>query len=162
MLADRGAPVLLTAGAAGRRPAGGPRRGSSALDARRGWHGRRCAAPPAAEPAGEPGLRDVHLGLDRPAQGGGGAAPGVVRLVRGDDYARLRRRTRSSCSWRRIAFDASTLEIWGALLNGGRLVVAAAGRAVARRSWAALLARHGVTTLWLTAGLFHQMVERAA
>jgi amino acid adenylation domain-containing protein len=57
-----------------------------------------------------------------------------------------------------FSFDASTFEIWGALLNGGRLVVPPPGD-LSLADLAALLARHGVTVLWLTAGLFHQMVE---
>ena len=55
-------------------------------------------------------------------------------------------------------FDAATFEIWGALLNGARLVVFGGDR----RSLPALgevIAREGVTTLWLTAGLFHLVVE---
>ncbi|HUM02520.1 MAG TPA: amino acid adenylation domain-containing protein [Thermoanaerobaculia bacterium] len=55
-------------------------------------------------------------------------------------------------------FDASTFEIWGALLNGGRLVLYPD-----RRFDPALLAetlrRHRVSTLWLTASLFNRIVE---
>ncbi|RKI05864.1 amino acid adenylation domain-containing protein, partial [Corallococcus praedator] len=54
------------------------------------------------------------------------------------------------------AFDASTLEIWGALLNGARLVLAPPGELSLARI-AETLARHRVTTLWLTAALFEQM-----
>ena len=38
---------------------------------------------------GEPGLRHLHLGLDRPAQGRLRAAPRIVRLVKQTNYARL-------------------------------------------------------------------------
>ena len=57
-----------------------------------------------------------------------------------------------------ISFDASTFEIWGALLNGGCLVIFPASTASAEElgDW---LSQHDVTTLWLTAGLFHQMME---
>ncbi len=47
-----------------------------------------------------------------------------------------------------VAFDASTLEIWGALANGGRLAVAPAGRLSVEEIGAAV-ERHAVTTLWL-------------
>jgi len=57
------------------------------------------------------------------------------------------------------AFDASTLEIWAALANGGHLVLLPAGTP-SLDEIAAVVRRHGVTSLWLTTGLFHQMVER--
>ncbi|HSF38303.1 MAG TPA: amino acid adenylation domain-containing protein, partial [Thermoanaerobaculia bacterium] len=81
----------------------------------------------------------------------------VVRLVRETGYVRFGPEE-VFLQLAPVSFDASTLEIWGALLNGGRLVVAPPGPP----SLAGLgrtVARHGVTTLWLTAGLFHQMVE---
>jgi amino acid adenylation domain-containing protein len=55
------------------------------------------------------------------------------------------------------AFDASTLEIWGALANGGHLVLLQEGTP-SLDGIAAAVRRHGVTSLWLTSGLFHQMV----
>ncbi|HVR98391.1 MAG TPA: amino acid adenylation domain-containing protein, partial [Thermoanaerobaculia bacterium] len=57
-----------------------------------------------------------------------------------------------------ISFDASTLEIWAALANGGRLAVFPSYRPSLEEIGDAV-SRWGVTTLWLTAGLFHQMVE---
>ncbi|MEP6546098.1 MAG: non-ribosomal peptide synthetase [Gammaproteobacteria bacterium] len=57
-----------------------------------------------------------------------------------------------------LAFDASTFEIWGALLHGAKLAILPAPYP-SLDDIAAALARHGVTTLWLTAGLFHLMVD---
>ncbi len=57
-----------------------------------------------------------------------------------------------------LSFDASTLEIWGALLNGACLVIPARG-ALTIRDIAAQIARHGVSVLWLTAGLFQAMID---
>jgi acyl-coenzyme A synthetase/AMP-(fatty) acid ligase/acyl carrier protein len=57
-----------------------------------------------------------------------------------------------------LVFDASTFEVWGPLLNGGRLVVMRAG-GVTPAEIAEVLKREQVTTLWLTAGLFHLMVN---
>ena len=57
-----------------------------------------------------------------------------------------------------FSFDPSTFEIWGALLNGGRLVMPPPGT-LSLAAIGEIVARQGVTTLWLTSGLFHQMVE---
>jgi len=87
----------------------------------------------------------------------------VVRLVRSDrksdqpDYADLG----PEQVWLQaapVSFDASTLEIWAPLLNGGRLALVPPGRA-SLDDLSEAIARFGVTSLWLTAGLFHQMAE---
>src|SRR5262249_28735377 len=57
-----------------------------------------------------------------------------------------------------LGFDASTFEIWGALLHGARLAILP-GNVPALPAIAAALRRYGVTTLWLTSGLLHEMVE---
>ncbi len=83
----------------------------------------------------------------------------VVRLVQGSDLPRLAEDD-VVLHLAPLSFDASTLEIWGALLNGGRLVVAPPG-VPTPAELGRELERHGVTMLWLTAGLFHLMVEEA-
>ncbi len=83
---------------------------------------------------------------------------GVLRLVLGADYVSLSADD-VVLQAAPLGFDASTLEIWGALLNGGTLAILpdavpsldAIGDAIAR---------HGVTVAWLTSGLFHAMVEQ--
>jgi amino acid adenylation domain-containing protein len=57
-----------------------------------------------------------------------------------------------------LSFDASTFEIWGALLNGGTLAIPSSSRS-SIDAIAAAIERYGITTLRLTAGLFHLMVE---
>ncbi len=57
-----------------------------------------------------------------------------------------------------VTFDASTLELWASLLNGARLVIAPP-QALSLAELGRLLAQHEVSVLWLTAGLFHLMVE---
>ncbi|RKI67440.1 amino acid adenylation domain-containing protein, partial [Corallococcus sp. AB049A] len=81
---------------------------------------------------------------------------GITRLVLGADFIHFGP-DEVCLQLAPIAFDASTLEIWGALLNGATLVVAPAG-ALSLGDTGALLRREGVTTLWLTAALFEQMV----
>ncbi len=81
---------------------------------------------------------------------------GVLRLVKGAGYARFGPEE-VFLQAAPISFDASTFEIWGPLLNGGRLVVLAA-QTPGLDDLAEAIARHGITTLWLTAGLFHLAV----
>jgi len=80
----------------------------------------------------------------------------VVRLVKGADYASFGPEE-VFLQLSSPSFDASTFEIWGALLNGGRLAIAPPG-VPSVTDIGGLLRRHGVTTLWLTAGLFHEMI----
>ena len=60
-----------------------------------------------------------------------------------------------------VAFDASTFEIWGPLLNGGRVVIHTE-RVPTARGLGTAIRRHGVTTAWLTAGLFNTVVDEDA
>jgi aspartate racemase len=56
------------------------------------------------------------------------------------------------------SFDASTFEIWGALLNGARLVVYPP-TVPSLHELGEIVSRTQVTTLFLTTGLFHQFVD---
>lgn len=82
---------------------------------------------------------------------------GVVRLVRGTDYVDLGP-DESLLGMAPLSFDASTFEIWGALLNGGRLVLAPAGL-LSPGEIAEVVHSGQVTTMWLSAAVFHQMVD---
>lgn len=57
------------------------------------------------------------------------------------------------------AFDAATFEVWGALLNGGRLVGVPRDVLLDPRQFAASLRDHAVTTLFITTALFNQYSE---
>jgi len=81
----------------------------------------------------------------------------VVRLVKGTDYAKFGP-DEVFLQFAPLSFDASTFELWGSLLNGARLVVMPPGLGALGELGEAVK-RNGVTTLWLTAGLFHQIVE---
>ena len=81
----------------------------------------------------------------------------IVRLLREVDYADLGA-DQVLLQAAPLSFDASTLEIWGALIHGGRLVVLPP-QAPSLEELADAVARYRVSLLWLTAGLFHQMVE---
>jgi len=82
---------------------------------------------------------------------------GIVRLVRGARYADFSER-QAFLHASSLSFDASTFEIWGALANGGRLVLADPGTPTLAEL-EETIRRFGVTTAWLTAGLFHLVVD---
>jgi amino acid adenylation domain-containing protein len=58
-----------------------------------------------------------------------------------------------------VAGGAAALEIWGPLLNGGTLVLAPPAR-LSPAELGGEIERHGVTFLWLPAGLFCLMVDQ--
>ncbi|MGH9735405.1 MAG: non-ribosomal peptide synthetase, partial [Candidatus Acidiferrales bacterium] len=82
----------------------------------------------------------------------------VVRLVRNTNYCHFGP-DEVFLQFAPASFDASTFEIWGPLLNGGKLVVMPAGPA-SLADLAREIRERGVTTLWLTSGLFNLMVEQ--
>ncbi|HBB87818.1 MAG TPA: non-ribosomal peptide synthetase [Blastocatellia bacterium] len=81
----------------------------------------------------------------------------IVRLVKNTNYANFSS-DEVFLQFAPISFDASTFEIWGSLLNGARLALMTPGAASLDELGRALK-RYQVTTLWLTAGLFHLMVD---
>ncbi|HSK76672.1 MAG TPA: amino acid adenylation domain-containing protein, partial [Thermoanaerobaculia bacterium] len=81
----------------------------------------------------------------------------VVRLAKGAEYVRLGP-GEVVAQASSVSFDAATFEIWGALLNGAELSVLPAGP-TSLEELGLLVERRGITTLWLTAGLFHPMVD---
>lgn len=81
----------------------------------------------------------------------------ILRLVVDQGYMRLGEDERILQA-SSVTFDAATLEIWGALLNGGALVFPEDG-AVTLRGLGETIRREGITTLWVTAGLFHAMAD---
>ncbi|MBK9699348.1 MAG: amino acid adenylation domain-containing protein [Flavobacteriales bacterium] len=123
-------------------------------------------------------LDDVEAGGDRPGprvspdapayimytSGSTGTPKGVVvphraivRLVREQNFVAFG----PDLCWLQlsnISFDASTLEIWGALLNGGRLVLQAQQKPTLPEICDAIQ-RHKVTSVWFTVGLFNMLVD---
>jgi amino acid adenylation domain-containing protein len=82
---------------------------------------------------------------------------GVVRLVRNPTFASLGPGERL-LHLAPVAFDASTWELWGALLTGATTVIAPPGP-LGLPEIADVLRTAEPTVMWLTAGLFHQMAE---
>ncbi|HEY4588896.1 MAG TPA: non-ribosomal peptide synthetase, partial [Thermoanaerobaculia bacterium] len=81
----------------------------------------------------------------------------VVRLVRDTGYAAFGP-DEVFLLMAPVSFDASTFELWGPLLNGGRLAILPPGE-VSLDGLERAVGGFGVTTLWLTAGLFHLVVD---
>ncbi len=82
---------------------------------------------------------------------------GVVRLVKSSNYVNLSA-SEIILQAAPISFDASTFEIWGALLNGGKLVLLPIQQP-SLQQLGETLEKYQISTLWLTAGLFHLMVD---
>ncbi|HEX2077199.1 MAG TPA: amino acid adenylation domain-containing protein, partial [Longimicrobium sp.] len=82
---------------------------------------------------------------------------GIVRLVCGADYAQLGPDDRVA-QLANPGFDTAAWEVWGALLNGGTLVFHPL-QSPTVEEMAAMLRAAGITSLWLTSGLFHQVVD---
>ena len=82
---------------------------------------------------------------------------GIVRLVRDTRYVDLATQPRVLHA-APLGFDASTFEIWGALLNGGACVIHDE-RVPSARGLGATIAAHDVRIAWLTAALFNAVVD---
>lgn len=82
----------------------------------------------------------------------------VLRLVLNTNYIDLNEKSRILQTGS-LAFDASTFEIWGALLNGGTLCLPRGGTLLDSHALGRLINQHQVNTLFLTTSLFNQLVE---
>jgi amino acid adenylation domain-containing protein len=81
----------------------------------------------------------------------------VVRLVKNTNYIQFSKKD-VFLQLAPISFDASTFEIWGALLNGAKLVLYK-DRIASISELGQFIEKHCITTLWLTSGLFNQIVD---
>jgi amino acid adenylation domain-containing protein len=82
----------------------------------------------------------------------------IIRLVKNNDFANFSP-DEVFLLFAPISFDASTLEIWGPLLNGATLAIYPPNFE-SLDQLAEILAREKVTTLWLSSGLFNTVVDR--
>jgi len=82
---------------------------------------------------------------------------GIVRLVREQNYICFRPED-VVLHTATISFDAATFEIWGALLNGCKLV-GIGDRTLSLQRIADEIERQHVTVMLLTTGLFHLLVD---
>jgi amino acid adenylation domain-containing protein len=82
---------------------------------------------------------------------------GVNRLLFGVNYVHLDE-TQRFLQIAPISFDASTFEIWGALLHGARCVLFPESIPTAK-SLSEEIHKHGITVLWLTSALFNSIID---
>lgn len=82
----------------------------------------------------------------------------VVRLVRATNYIQFGVDDRVLPTGS-PAFDASTFEIWGPLLNGGSVFLAPNNVVLDAEALGQTIARERITVLWLTAALFNQLLD---
>ncbi|NEP10410.1 MAG: amino acid adenylation domain-containing protein [Symploca sp. SIO2C1] len=82
---------------------------------------------------------------------------GVIRLLFGVNYVSLSAEEKLLQA-APISFDASTFEIWGALLHGAQCVLFPA-QTPTTKDLSDAIQKHRITTLWLTAALFNSIID---
>jgi amino acid adenylation domain-containing protein len=82
---------------------------------------------------------------------------GVVRLVKSAQYIDFDNK-QVFLQLAPVSFDAATFEIWGSLLNGAKLVLFPSDKP-SLAELGQIIQQQQITTLWLTAGLFHLIVD---
>ncbi|MDX7998162.1 amino acid adenylation domain-containing protein [Xenorhabdus sp. Reich] len=111
------------------------------------------------------GLTSRHLAYVIYTSGSTGQPKGVMvehrsvnRLIINNDYADI---TADDCvaHCANTAFDASTWEIWSALLNGGRLHIVSSSVLFDPVQFRDSLIKGKISVLWLTIGLFNEYLE---
>ncbi|MCP5050149.1 MAG: amino acid adenylation domain-containing protein, partial [bacterium] len=80
----------------------------------------------------------------------------VVRLVKNTDYIQFNRGERILQTGA-LEFDASTFEIWGALLNGLQLFLMEKEELLSPGKLRNAVTNYDITTMWMTAPLFNQV-----
>jgi amino acid adenylation domain-containing protein len=154
-LSDFGYDAIVTVDKAAAPPAGEPSRRLVDLRAV-----EACDAGAVPERSGPRGLAYVIY-----TSGTSGRPKGVmvehrsiVRLVRNTSYVALGPSDRCLQTGS-LAFDASTFEIWGMLLNGGAVSRPPERAVLDAAELRRLIRVHGITTMWLTSSLFNQHVD---
>ncbi len=83
----------------------------------------------------------------------------VIRLVKHSNYVQFDEQT-CMLQTGAVVFDAATLEVWGALLNGGQLVVLDNDTILDGRRMKQAIEQYDVNTMFITAPLLHQLSQQ--
>nr|MYU47874.1 AMP-binding protein [Streptomyces sp. SID7803] len=122
---------------------------------RRPGSGRRSGNPGGRR---QPRLRRVHFGVDRRPKGVAIPHESVLRLVLDQAYAPVEPDDRF-LQFAPVAFDASTFEIWAPPAQRRRAAGPPPPGEPSLAELARFVSEHKITTLWLTVGLFQQVVD---
>jgi amino acid adenylation domain-containing protein/non-ribosomal peptide synthase protein (TIGR01720 family) len=128
------------------------------------------SSTPGKEAGERPNPRDLASAKDLAymmyTSGSTGTPKGVLvthrnatRLVLNANYVELTAKTRILQTGAPV-FDATTFEIWGALLHGGLLAVVGDQVILEARKLANALKRYAINTLWLSSPLFNQLIRQ--
>ncbi|HLP61975.1 MAG TPA: amino acid adenylation domain-containing protein, partial [Candidatus Deferrimicrobium sp.] len=82
----------------------------------------------------------------------------VGRLVKNTDFIEFKPGDRILQTGA-LEFDASTLEIWGALLNGLALVLESKENLLETRILKEIITKHRITLMWMTASFFNRVLD---
>jgi acyl-coenzyme A synthetase/AMP-(fatty) acid ligase/acyl carrier protein len=80
----------------------------------------------------------------------------ITRLVLGTDFVQLDANDRVAQA-ANVSFDATTFEVWGALLNGGTVIGLGPDVTLDPARFAAAIRERGITVLFITTALFNQL-----
>lgn len=84
----------------------------------------------------------------------------IVRLVRNTNYVAFGP-AEVFGQISNASFDAITFEVWGALLNGGKLVILPDEIILSPERFSSAMKEHGLTAMFLTTALFNLMASKA-
>jgi amino acid adenylation domain-containing protein len=160
LLSDVSAPIILTTTHLVSRL---PPQTAQVLCLDRADHWRKVAEHPETRMATAVGSNQLAYvlhtsGSTGTPKGVGVSHRAIARLVKETNYVRLSPAD-SVAQSSSLYFDGSTFEIWGALLNGGRLVLIPSAQLLSPDDFARQIQAHRISVVFLTTALFNQIAH---